>query len=78
MKCPLDGSDLVSKQKDDITINTCPECKGVWLSRKELDKIIAQSEIEYPDISDFKGRVTSESEHQIQSPGSFLGRIFEH
>lgn len=78
MKCPVDGNELVSKQKDDITINTCPECNGVWLGREELDKIIAQSEIEYPDISDFKGRGTSESEHQFQSPGSFFGRIFEH
>lgn len=59
MKCPVDGNELVAKQKDDITINTCPECRGVWISRTELDKIIAQTEIEYPDITNSKGRGTS-------------------
>ncbi len=78
MKCPVDGNELVTKQKDAFTVHTCPECKGIWLSRAELDKIITQSEIEYPDITDFKGRGTSESEHQFQSPGKFFGRIFEH
>lgn len=78
MKCPVDGSTLVEKQKDDIMINTCPECLGVWLKREELDKIIADSELEYPDIEDFKDRGVSAREHQYKSPGSFLGRIFEH
>ncbi len=78
MKCPVDGNELVTKQKDDITVNTCPKCKGVWLDRAELDKIIAQSEVEYPDIADFKDRGVSSREHQFQSPGSFFGRFFEH
>ncbi len=78
MKCPVDGSELVTKQKDGITVNTCPKCEGVWIDRSHINKIIAQSEIEYPDITDFKGRGRSESEHQFQSPGSFFGRFFEH
>jgi len=78
MKCPVDGNELVTNQKDDITVNTCPKCKGVWLDRAELDKIIAQSEVEYPDIADFKDRGVSSREHQFQSPGSFFGRFFEH
>jgi Zn-finger nucleic acid-binding protein len=75
MKCPVDGTELVSKQKDVFTVHTCPKCEGVWLSRAELNKIIAQSEIDYPDITDFKGR---ENEPHFQSPGKFFGRIFEH
>lgn len=73
MKCPVDGTDLEVKQKDDITVNTCPKCNGVWLDRAELDKILAQSELAYPDFEDFKERET-----KFESPGAFFGRFFEH
>ena len=78
MRCPMDNSELITKQQDDITIHTCPKCEGVWLSKDSLDKIIAQSEVEYPDIEDFKDRGISSREHRFKSPGSFFGRIFEH
>jgi len=78
MKCPVDGSELVTKQSDGITVNTCPKCEGVWLERSHINKIIAQSKIEYPDITDFKGSGASGGENKYQSPGSFFGRIFEH
>ncbi len=78
MNCPIDNSELVPKQRDNITVHTCPKCQGIWLDRAELNKIIAQSEIEYPDLQDFKDRGVSSREHQFQSPGSFFGRFFEH
>ena len=77
MKCPIDGSELTKKQKDNIIIQSCPKCNGVWLDRGEINKIIAKSEIEYPDIEDFKGGLSAR-ERKYQSPGSFLGGLFEH
>jgi hypothetical protein len=40
MKCPIDGSDLVMTDRQGIEIDYCPKCRGVWLDRGELDKII--------------------------------------
>ena len=43
MKCPVDGSDLVMTERQGIEIDYCPKCRGVWLDRGELDKIIVRS-----------------------------------
>jgi uncharacterized protein len=40
MKCPIDGSDLTMTERQGIEIDYCPQCRGVWLDRGELDKII--------------------------------------
>ena len=43
MKCPLCNVDLVMSERQGIEIDYCPECRGVWLDRGELDKIIERS-----------------------------------
>jgi Zn-finger nucleic acid-binding protein len=40
MRCPTDGSTLTMSERSGIEIDYCPECRGVWLDRGELDKII--------------------------------------
>lgn len=40
MKCPTDNTTLVMSERNGIEIDYCPECRGVWLDRGELDKII--------------------------------------
>jgi len=40
MKCPIDSADLVMSDRQGIEIDYCPSCRGVWLDRGELDKII--------------------------------------
>ncbi|AWB91628.1 zf-TFIIB domain-containing protein [Aeromicrobium chenweiae] len=40
MKCPTDGATLVMSERSGIEIDYCPDCRGVWLDRGELDKII--------------------------------------
>ncbi|WP_423923488.1 zf-TFIIB domain-containing protein [Frigoribacterium sp. 2-23] len=40
MKCPNDSATLVMSERSGIEIDYCPECRGVWLDRGELDKII--------------------------------------
>lgn len=44
MKCPIDGAELVMSERQGIEIDYCPSCRGVWLDRGELDKIIERSE----------------------------------
>ncbi len=48
MKCPIDGATLVISDRSGVEIDYCPECRGVWLDRGELDKIIDRSVVEAP------------------------------
>lgn len=43
MKCPVDQTQLVIADRQGIEIDYCPECRGVWLDRGELDKLIERS-----------------------------------
>lgn len=40
MQCPVDGATLVMAERSGVEIDYCPKCRGVWLDRGELDKII--------------------------------------
>lgn len=44
MKCPAcTTSDLLMTDRQGVEIDYCPQCRGVWLDRGELDKIIERS-----------------------------------
>ena len=43
MACPVDGATLVMSERSGIEIDYCPQCRGVWLDRGELDKIIERN-----------------------------------
>lgn len=48
MECPVDKTALVMSDRQGIEIDYCPKCRGVWLDRGELDKIIDRSATEAP------------------------------
>ncbi|WP_336072279.1 zf-TFIIB domain-containing protein [Nitratireductor rhodophyticola] len=41
--CPACRVELVMSERQNIEIDYCPKCRGVWLDRGELDKIIERS-----------------------------------
>ena len=41
MQCPIDQETLMMTERQGIEIDYCPKCRGVWLDRGELDKLIA-------------------------------------
>lgn len=44
MRCPIcQNIDLLLSERAGIEIDYCPQCRGVWLDRGELDKIIERS-----------------------------------
>ena len=43
MNCPVDNTQLVMSERSGVEIDYCPQCRGVWLDRGELDKIIERS-----------------------------------
>ena len=66
MKCPVcKEANLVMTERQGIEIDYCPECRGVWLDRGELDKFIEHAERQAGDRShgDSSDRVR-ESERQ--------------
>jgi uncharacterized protein len=44
MKCPIDQAELVMAERQGVEIDYCPKCRGVWLDRGELDKIVDRAE----------------------------------
>ena len=51
MQCPNDGAVLVMSERSGIEIDYCPTCRGVWLDRGELDKIIDRAAQEFASPS---------------------------
>ncbi|EJF0801996.1 zf-TFIIB domain-containing protein [Campylobacter upsaliensis] len=43
MLCPVCNVDLMMSDRSGVEIDYCPKCRGVWLDRGELDKIIERS-----------------------------------
>ena len=81
MKCPTCNVALVMADRNGIEIDYCPDCRGIWLDRGELDKIIERSILQpstpqrnsYPD----KERYHSEKENYHKKKKGFLGELFD-
>ena len=43
MPCPVCKVPLVMSERQGVEIDYCPQCRGVWLDRGELDKIIERN-----------------------------------
>jgi uncharacterized protein len=44
MRCPVDQDvELAMTSREGVEIDYCPKCRGVWLDRGELDKLIERS-----------------------------------
>ncbi|KQX20070.1 MULTISPECIES: TFIIB-type zinc ribbon-containing protein [unclassified Sphingomonas] len=48
MNCPVCAVPLTMSARQNVEIDYCPQCRGVWLDRGELDKIIERSAAELP------------------------------
>ncbi|WP_250525797.1 zf-TFIIB domain-containing protein [Caballeronia sp. GAWG2-1] len=45
MKCPVcPATDLLMTSRESIETDYCPSCRGVWLDRGELDRLIQRDE----------------------------------
>jgi Zn-finger nucleic acid-binding protein len=48
MNCPTCNVTLQIAERQGVEIDYCPQCRGVWLDRGELDKIIERAAAEMP------------------------------
>ncbi|MEA3082631.1 MAG: uncharacterized protein QOC89_328 [Paraburkholderia sp.] len=68
MKCPVcKTTDLLMSERRSVEIDYCPVCRGIWLDRGELDKLIAL-DVESPDAS-ASARVSRESHREGHRDG---------
>jgi Zn-finger nucleic acid-binding protein len=44
MQCPIDDTTLQLFERQGVEIDYCPQCRGVWLDRGELDKLIQRAD----------------------------------
>jgi Zn-finger nucleic acid-binding protein len=81
MKCPIDDTDLVMADRQGIEIDYCPKCRGVWLDRGELDKIIERSAVEqatqYSERRSEPRYRDDDHRHHHRKRKSLLGDIFD-
>lgn len=54
MKCPNCNTTLLISDKKGVEIDYCPDCRGLWLDRGELEKIIEQSATHYSDKKNYE------------------------
>ena len=64
--CPTCKIDLVMSERQGIEIDYCPKCRGVWLDRGELDKIIERNASE-----EVRGAQTPQSAAQPYPPRGY-------
>jgi Zn-finger nucleic acid-binding protein len=84
MKCPKCNQTLVMSERQGVEIDYCPECRGVWLDRGELDKIAERStgressraERRFDDDDYGPGEPSRESGPRKRR-GGFLSELFD-
>ncbi|HQS00331.1 MULTISPECIES: zf-TFIIB domain-containing protein [unclassified Polaromonas] len=79
MKCPTcPDSVLTMSERQGVEIDYCSQCRGVWLDRGELDKLIELSAGPVQSMQDSRPRHTDfESRDHRRRRKSWLGEIFD-
>lgn len=92
LMCPNDNAAMQTVRRDSIEFDMCPACRGVWLDRGELDKIIERNaQVTAPPVDtgfgnkdDFRPRKDEKRYHdddddyyKRKKRGGLLGDIFD-
>ena len=79
MKCPNCEETLVMSDRQGIEIDYCPKCRGVWLDKGELDKIIeksysSQSSQQMNQNEEGRNRRDNDDDDDDDNEGGFFNR----
>lgn len=84
MQCPRCQTTLAMSERQGVEIDYCPQCRGVWLDRGELDKIIergARPEVVTPTLPPERMAHQDDrwvhSHHKPKRKKSFLEDVFD-
>jgi len=80
MRCPVDGTTLVLAERAGVEIDYCPDCRGVWLDRGKLDRILGRSGdgIRHGERSDEYRRRDEHERHHDGEHGHHHDRDHDH
>lgn len=68
MKCPhCKDKDLVMSERKGVEIDYCPDCRGIWLDKGELDKILDRSREE----EESRAKASENQNHQSPPPQGY-------
>ena len=84
MKCPNCNVNLVMTERSGVEIDYCPECRGIWLDRGELDKIIDRSSQQDNSNTSYESnrpkypnQDNKQYDYKKKKRDSFLGDLFD-
>jgi Zn-finger nucleic acid-binding protein len=86
MNCPICNVTLLLAEKQGVEIDYCPQCRGIWLDRGELEKIIEKTNqtepSRYPDYREDKKQVDYDdpryaNDNRNKRKKGFLGDLFD-
>lgn len=89
MKCPNCSVNLVMTERSGVEIDYCPDCRGIWLDRGELDKLIERASAYNPGSTpresyrqpdahyDQKRFDDRHYDYKRKKKDSFLGDLFD-
>ncbi|MDZ7378214.1 MAG: zf-TFIIB domain-containing protein [candidate division KSB1 bacterium] len=87
MKCPACDVTLQLTERQGVEIDYCPQCRGVWLDRGELDKLIERAhafEMSAPPLRGRHARAEDVAEYRDEAERyrprrrkSFLSELFD-
>lgn len=77
MKCPVDGTPLMVVERNDIELDYCPKCKGIWFDADELE-LLAETldkSIEIPDIRTLPRYAVDEAPRKSPRTGKKMDKV---
>jgi Zn-finger nucleic acid-binding protein len=90
MNCPVCKVALTLAERNGAEIDYCPQCRGVWLDRGELDKLIERASAQMPARREqyethgrYEGEFAHDDDddyargHHKRKRKSFLGEMFD-
>ena len=77
MKCPRCDMPLVVSQRQSVEIDVCPQCRGVWLDRGEMDKIINRYDAYDAEEERFNFEEYQRRRQHAPKRGTFWHELFD-
>ena len=68
MKCPNCNETLLMTERNNIEIDYCPGCRGIWLDKGELDKMLEYAEQKFKSSQPEQQQFPQQSNNQYQQP----------
>ncbi len=77
MKCPIcKDINLVISERQGVEIDYCPSCRGVWLDRGELDKIIERSSVSSNQYNDYRNSSSNYDSYKHKQKENYKRKSF--